>query len=184
MHCCQLVAECNGPWYSEEGDEAKGRNSVLCKGAQLVRVTNCPWKFWSAGEPDLGLPGLVRGQLGSLASWAEHGPVQWWRGWETKTGRRAKRAKLGRYVATEIKKNWLIYEYGSGSLLLKTLWNSLEKKLFKILFKYFISGFDLLENLWLPTWVWDLASKGVLAKIWGGGGWFVAFDFTAHQQFS
>ena len=85
----------------------------FCVKGPAGQVANCPSKFWSAGEPDLGLPGLVRGQLGSLASWAEHGPVQWWRGWETKTGRRAKRAKLGRYVATEIKKE--TDSYGSVS---------------------------------------------------------------------
>ena len=177
MHCCQLVAECNGPWYSEEGDEAKGRNSVLCKGAQLVRVTNCPWKFWSAGEPDLGLPGLVR----SLISWDDCAPVQWWRGWKTKTGRRAaaKGAKLGRYVATEIEKltHIRIWIWITTS---KTLWNSLEKKTLEILFKI------------LHIWVWfawksltshlSLGSgfQGRVGQDLGGeGGWIVAFDFTA-----
>ena len=78
----------------------------FCVKEPAGQVTNCPWKFWSAGEPDLGLPGLVRGQLRSLISWDDCAPVQWWRGWKTKTGRRAaaKGAKLGRYVATEIEK--------------------------------------------------------------------------------
>ena len=145
----------------------------FCVKGPAGEVTNCPWKFWSAGEPDLGLPGLVREQLGSLASWGELGPVQWCRGWKTKTGRRAaaKRAKLGTYVATKTEKLTHIRNvYGSGSLLLKILWNSLEKKILKYSSKYFIYGFDPLENLLLPTWVWDLASKGVLAKIWGGRG--------------
>ena len=144
------------------------------------QVTNCPWKFWSAGEPDLGLPGLVREQLGSLASWEDCGSVQWWRGWKTKTGRRAaaKRAKLGRYVATETENLTHIHiriwiTTSKNTLIL------LKKKTLEILFKI------------LHIWVWSSwksftshlsLGSGFQGRVGQDLGAIVALDFTAHQQ--